>query len=145
MHEEVGCAFGLALARLRTHGSAAEIGEALLTGFAANRYVAPMLLGESWERLDAFHGTGMAEPEWAHDVIGLQADLWQAVPRSAELLRFWWAAPQVARWRQKLDEIMVQLKADMPPSERSLLVSEWLALRSEESIRELVRAIRKAS
>lgn len=145
LHEEVGCAFGLALARLRMQGSAAEIGEALLTGFAANRYVAPMLLGESWERLDAHHGTSMAEPEWARDVVGLQADLWQAVPRSAELLRFWWAAPKVARWRQKLDEIMVQLNADMPQSERSPLATEWLALRSNESIHELVRAVRKAS
>ena len=145
LHEEVGCAFGLALARLRIHGSAANIGEALLTGFAANRYVAPMLLGEKWERLDAFHGTSMAEPEWAHDVIGLQADLWQAVPGSAEHLRFWWAVPKVARWRQKLDEVMLQLKADMSQGERSRLVSEWSELRSDKSIRELVRAVRKAS
>ena len=40
---------------------------------------------------------------------------------------------------------MVQLKADMPQSECSLLVSKWLALRSDDSIRELVRAIRRAS
>ncbi len=86
---EVGCAFGLALAKHRAQGPAADIGEALLIGFAANRYVAPMLLGESWERLDAFHGTNMAEPEWAHDVIVAQADLWQTVPRGAALLRFW--------------------------------------------------------
>ncbi len=95
-HEEVGCAFGLALAKLRARGPSAEIGEALLTGFAANRYVAPMLLGEEWERLDAYHGTNMAEPEWAGDVVTAQADLWHAVPRGAEQLRFWWAALPVA-------------------------------------------------
>jgi tetratricopeptide (TPR) repeat protein len=83
-HEEVGGAFGLALAKLRAKGPAAEIGEALVTGFAANRYVAPMLLGESWARLDAFHGTNMAEPEWAHDVVAAQADLWQQVPQGAD-------------------------------------------------------------
>jgi hypothetical protein len=110
MQEEVGCAFGLALAKLRAQGASAEIGGALLTGFAANRYVAPMLLGESWARLDAFHGTNMAEPEWAHDVVTAQADLWHAVPRGAELLRSWWMARPIATWRRKLDEIMVRLK-----------------------------------
>jgi tetratricopeptide (TPR) repeat protein len=145
LHEEVGCAFGLALAKLRAQGPSAEIGEALVTGFAANRYVTPMLLGETWERLDAFHGTNMAEPEWAHDVIVAQADLWHAVPRGADLLRFWWMATPVASWRRKLDEIMVRLK-DLPGSNvRSAVVSEWSDLRSEETIRELVRNVRTAS
>ena len=145
LHEEVGCAFGLALAKLRAGGASAEIGDALVTGFAANRYVAAMLLGETWERLDAFHGTNMAEPEWAHDVVVAQADLWQSVPRGAELLRFWWMAPPIATWRRKLDEIMARLK-DLPvSSERSAVVSEWSALRSQETIRELVRAVRTAS
>jgi tetratricopeptide (TPR) repeat protein len=145
LHEEVGCAFGLALARLRAHGPSAEIGEALLTGFAANRYVAPMLLGDSWERLDAFHGTNMAEPEWAHDVIAGQADLWHAIPRGAELLRFWWAAPPVTTWRRKLDETMLRLRDLAPSNERSALVSEWNTLRSEETVQALVRALRSAS
>ncbi len=145
VHEEVGCAFGLALAKLRAEGPSADIGEALLIGFAANRYVAPMLLGESWERLDAFHGTSMAEPEWAHDVIDAQADLWQTVPRGAELLRFWWAARPVATWRRKLDEIMLRLKDLAPSSERSALVSDWNDRRSEETIRELVQTVRTAS
>jgi len=145
MHEEVGCAFGLALAMLRAQGPSAEIGEALLTGFAANRYVAPMLLGETWKRLDAFHGSNMAEPEWAQDVIDAQADIWQAVPRGADLLRFWWTAPPVAKWRRKLDEIMVRLKDLEPSNERSALVSEWSDLRSEEIVRGLVRTIRTAS
>jgi tetratricopeptide (TPR) repeat protein len=143
--EEVGCAFGLALARFRAKGSSAEIGEALLTGFAANRYVAPILLGEPWERLDAFHGTNMAEPEWARDVIAAQADFWQEVPRGAEVVRFWWAAPQVAAWRRRLDEIMVRLKDLAPSAERSAVVSEWSNLRSEETVRELVRTVRSAS
>jgi hypothetical protein len=145
LHEEVGCAFGLALAKLRAQGPSAEIGEALLMGFAANRYVAPMLLGDRWERLDAFHGTNMAESEWANDVVVAQADLWQAVPRGAEQLRFWWAAPPVATWRRKLDEIMLRLKHLAPSNERSALVSEWSRLRSEETVQSLVRALRSAS
>jgi len=145
LDDEAGCAFGLALAKLRAQGPAAEIGEALLTGFAANRYVAPMLLGETWERLDAFHGTSTAEPEWAHDVIAAQADLWHAVPRGAEQLRFWWAARPVAAWRRKLDEIMVELKNLAPFDARSALVSQWTSLRSDETVRELARTVRTAS
>ncbi len=145
LHEEVGCAFGLALAKLRAEGPSAEVGVALVTGFAANRYVAPMLLGDTWERLDAFHGTSMAEPEWAHDVIIAQADLWHAVPRGAEVLRFWWMAPPIASWRRKLDEIMVRLENLPVSNERSALVSEGIDLRSEQTIRELVRTVRTAS
>lgn len=96
-HEEVGCAFGLALAKLRALGPSADVGEALLNGFAANRYVALMLLGESRERLDAFHGANMAEPEWACDVVAAQADLWHALTRGADVLRSWWAARQTSR------------------------------------------------
>jgi tetratricopeptide (TPR) repeat protein len=145
MTEEVGCAFGLALAKLRVGGLSAEVGEALLTGFAANRYVAPMLLGERWERLDAFHGSNMAEPEWADDVISAQADLWQAIPRAADVLRFWWAASPVVAWRQKLDDAMVRLK-DLPPSdERSALVGTWSSLRSSETVRALSLTVRSAS
>jgi hypothetical protein len=143
--EEVGCAFGLALARLRARGPNADIGTALLTGFAANRYVAPLLLGERWKRLEAVHGTTMAEPEWADDVVKAQEDLWHAVPRGAELLRFWWTALPVASWRRKLDALMVRLKDVTPSNQRSALVSEWSALRSEETIRGLVRTMRAAS
>ena len=143
--EEVGCAFGLALAKLRAFGSSADIGEPLVIGFAGNRYVAPMLLGETWERLDAFHGTNIAEPEWAHEVVTAQADLWLEVPRGADLLRFWWTSPPVATWRRRLDEIMVRLKDVAPSDERSALVFEWGALRSAETARDLVRTVRAAS
>jgi tetratricopeptide (TPR) repeat protein len=143
--EEVGCAFGLALARLRAFGSSEDVGEPLLNGFAANRYVAPMLLGERWERLDAFHATNMAEPEWAADVVKAQADLWHAVPRGAEVLRFWWSAPVVATWRRKLDDNMVKLKALPISDERNAVVSEGLALRSEQTVRSLARSVLSSS
>ncbi|MBN1609339.1 MAG: hypothetical protein JW940_22100 [Polyangiaceae bacterium] len=104
-----------------------------------------MLLGERWERLDAFHGSNMAEPEWADDVISAQAELWQAIPRAADVLRFWWAAPSVVTWRQKLDDAMVRLK-DLPPSdERSALVGTWSGLRSSDTVRALSLTVRGAS
>ena len=143
--EEVGCAFGLALARLRAFGPSADVGEPLLNGFAANRYVAPMLLGERWERLDAFHSTNMAEPEWADDVVKAQSDLWHAVPRGAEVLRFWWSAPVVATWRRKLDDNMVKLKALPISDERNAVVAEGIALRSEQIMRSLARTLLSSS
>lgn len=143
--EEVGCAFGLALARMRVGSPSAEIGEALLYGFGANRYVAPMLLGETWRRLDGFHGSNMAEPEWAHDVVAAQAAFWHAVPRGAEVLRFWWRAAPVVAWRQRLDEIIVELGTLPMGDERSATVGEAFALRSEDTVRELIRAVRSAS
>jgi hypothetical protein len=87
----------------------------------------------------------MAEPEWANDVVAAQADLWHAVPRGAELLRFWWAAPPVAKWRRELDEIMLRLKHLPVSNERSAVVSQWRALRSEEPVRKLVHTVRAAS
>lgn len=143
--EEVGCAFGLALVRLRAFGPSADVGEPLLIGFAANRYVAPMLLGERWERVDAFHGSSMAEPEWADDVVKAQAELWHAVPRGAEVLRFWWSAPSVATWRKKLDENMVKLKELPASSDRTALIAEASALRSEQTVQGLVRRVLSAS
>ncbi|MBI5518303.1 MAG: tetratricopeptide repeat protein [Deltaproteobacteria bacterium] len=143
--EEVGCAFGLALARLRSHGPSAEVGEPLLTGFAANRYVAPMLLGERWERLDAFHGSNMAEPEWASDVLKAQAELWHAIPRGADVLRFWWGAPAVATWRRRLDDAMISLKALPLSDKRNAVAAEASSLRSEQAIRGLVRSVLSAS
>ncbi len=141
LDEEVGCAFGLALAKLYAQGASAEIGEALLMGFAANRYIAPMLLGEAWEHLDAYYGSNMAEPEWANDVVTAQADLWRALPHGAELLRFWWAAPPVVIWRKKLDEMMLRLKHIAPSGERTALVKEWTSLRSTETVRSLARTV----
>ncbi len=138
--EEPGCTFGLALATLMSNGSNADVGEVLLTGFASNRYVAPMLLGEKWQRLDGFHGTSMAEPEWAKDVIDGQADLWQDVPRGAEVLRFWWLAPPVAAWRRQLDQVTVGLK-NVPSDERSALVSQSIALRSSATTKALIRTV----
>jgi hypothetical protein len=61
------------------------------------------------------------------------------------LLRFWWAAPQVATWRRRFDEIMLRLKDLTPGNARSASVSEWSSLRSEEMVRELVRTVRTAS
>lgn len=139
--EEVGCAFGLALARLRAQGPSADVGEALLLGFAENRYVAPMLLGEPWTLLDAFHGTNMSEPEWVADVVQAQGALWRKVAGGAEAIRFWWNAPAVVSWRKQLDAKMVAL-GTLPVG---AALTEEAALRSPKSVRDLARAVLSAS
>jgi tetratricopeptide (TPR) repeat protein len=145
VHEEVGSAFGLALALLGVDGPAAEVGEALLFGFGQNRYLAPMLLGEPWTRLDGWHWSNMAEPEWAADALAAQADLWQAVPNGAEVLRFWWTSPLVASWRAQLDDLMVRMQAARSGEERVALGAEQRALTSPKNVLELVGRVRRAS
>jgi hypothetical protein len=95
--------------------------------------------------LDAFHATNMAEPEWAGDVVAAQADLWHRIPRGAEVLRFWWCAGPVVAWRQKLDEVMVELEDLAVSEERSALATRGSVLRSNDAIAELVRMVAAAS
>jgi len=139
--EEVGSAFCLALACLRAGRPEAVVGEALLTGFALNGYLAPMLLAEPWQRLDAYHGTNMREPEWADDAREVLAPLWQETPESAAVLRQWWLAPEVVAWRRDLDGVMVQLKNAPVGPAREVLVAQWSRLESREKVSELVATV----
>jgi len=139
--EEPGCCFGLALALFEAGRSSERVGTALLAGFAANRYVAPMLLGELWERLDGFHATNMAEPEWAADQVRGLHVLWQRVPKSADVLRFWWKAAPVRNWRAKLDEIIENLGRVPISDKRNVIVSSGIALRSDAVIEEMVAEV----
>ncbi|MBI5536554.1 MAG: tetratricopeptide repeat protein [Deltaproteobacteria bacterium] len=139
--EEPGCCFGLALARFEAGRPSEQVGTALLAGFAANRYIAPMLLGESWERLDGFHATNTAEPEWGADQVRGLRVLWHRVPKSADVLRFWWKAAPIRNWRAKLDEIIVALGRVPPSDKRNEIVSLSITLRSRTTVREMVRQV----
>lgn len=143
--DDPGCAFGLALVLLDSRASASEVGAALLQGFASNRYLAPMLLGERWELLEAFHGSNVAEPEWAADLVNEVRDLWARVPRSAETLRFWWRAGPVQSWRREMDELMVALKEAPVGAERSRIVERLYSLRDTDVIARVVATALAAS
>lgn len=143
--EEPGSAYGLALARLHALGPKVDIGEALLLGFASNRYVPPMLLGERWERLDGWHGTSTAEPEWAAAIVEDQADLWRGVRGGLDVLRWWWTAIPVRTWRAKLDAVAVELKDLSPSPERGAVCDRQGELQSAATIREVVRAAQRLS
>ena len=131
--EEPGCCYGLALA-LHELGKP-EGGLALVRAFAANHYVAPMLLGERWTRIDAWHGSNMVEPEWAAEYVERQGDLWRAAAGSREFLRRWWKAEPVRRWLDNIEQVMREMDGVEPGDKRSVLVSRLHGMRGEGNIR----------
>jgi len=131
--EEPGCCYGLGLA-LHELGQPGA-GLALVRAFAANRYVAPMLLGERWARVDAWHSSNMVEPEWAADYVERQGDLWRRASGSAELLRRWWSAAPVRRWLGEIEELMREMDGLEPGDRRSMLVSRLRGLCAEGNLR----------
>jgi len=137
--EEPGCCHSLALA-LHELGKP-ERGLALVRAFAANRYVAPMLLGERWARIDAWHGSNMEEPEWAAEYVERQGDLWRAAPGSRELLRRWWTAEPVRRWLDAIEQVMREMDGLDPGDRRSMLVSRLHGMRGEGNIRIVAGAV----
>jgi hypothetical protein len=131
--EEPGCCYGLALALFEA--GEARAGLAVLRGFARNRYVAPMLLGEPWTRIDARHGTNMAEPEWAAAYVERQGDLWRKVPESRAFLHRFWTAEPVRCWLAETEDLMRELDDLAPGDKRSLLVARHLGMSSESKLR----------
>lgn len=118
-----GTAFSYALV-LHQLGRHDEVSRPLLRGFAENRYIAPVLFGDPWTRLDAPHGTSDAEPEYAQDYVDRMGELWYADPTALDPLADWWNAAPVRAWMRAMDDIRVQLRDLRPGEERSRLVRE---------------------
>ena len=127
--------YGLALA-LHDSGRTEDAALALLEGFALNRYIPPMLLGEPWERLRGWHGTSMADAEWAGDYVGAMGAVWRNTPGSAEFLKRWWHAPEVHQWRATLDDLMVRMEA-ADREERMRMLRQLNGLQAQVAIRKL--------
>lgn len=138
--EDPGACFDLSLALLAS-GEEGRAAVPILNGFAGNRYIAPMLLGERWRRLDGFHATSLAEPERAREYLEHQGDLWRATPGSFDLLRRWWSAEPVRAWRGQLDEALVQLGKLPAGVERDAVVALHTRLTSGEQLAEVARAV----
>jgi tetratricopeptide (TPR) repeat protein len=133
--EEPGCCYSLALALHESRNP--EAGLALVRAFAANRYIAPMLLGERWERIDAWHGSNMVEPEY----VERQGDLWRAAPGSRDFLRRWWTAEPVRRWLDGIEQVMREMDGLEPGDKRSMLVSRLHGMRGDGNIRIVARDV----
>lgn len=138
--DDPGTCFDLALA-LHERGEPHRVGMPLLLGFAGNRYLAPLLLGERWRRLQGFHGTSQAEPEWARDYVDRQGDLWRRVAGSADMLRRWWSAEPVRAWRARLDDLIVRLGHLPVGAERSAAVRLGVHLADADTRAALARAV----
>jgi len=136
--DEPSCCFGLALALIQFEADETEIGRAFLHGFALNRYVAPMLLGEPWQRLDSWHPTNMAEPEWAAEYVKEAGDLWRKIKPSADALRWWWNGEPVKEWLSRIDEFSSRLKVLPVSDERSDVVEKISYLESDDHIGKVV-------
>jgi tetratricopeptide (TPR) repeat protein len=140
--DDVSTLFGMGMLLLEL-GRVEEGDRALLKGIAENRYLVPILLGDNWARLDAWHGSNLAEPEHAADVAELTGDLWRISDDGFDHLADLWHAPSVQNWRNKLDDIMVALR-DAPGStpNRSALLSRRYSLVSDEEIERVRQAVR---
>jgi tetratricopeptide (TPR) repeat protein len=125
--------YGLALV-LHAKGQAKDAGIALLSGFAGNCYVPPLLLGEPWQRRDVWHATNLAEPEWAEDYLRETGDLWRSVPDSLQFLRFWWQAPPVRSWLEKLDALEKELTDEKEIEKRRAIIARKDALMGTDKL-----------
>jgi hypothetical protein len=132
--DEPGCCYGLALA-LAEAGESSQAGLALVRGFAANRYISPLLLGETWEASSSQPWATQDGPEWAAEYVAHQGDMWRKSPNARDLLHRWWAAGPVQTWMSEIDAINGELEGLSPGDDRSWLVSRKFGLLGEEQIR----------
>ncbi len=139
--EEPGCCYGLTLA-LHEQRKWERVGVAIVRAFARNRYVAPMLLGERWERAPGHHVTNMAEPEWAADYVERFGDMWRRVEDGAELLRRWWHAAPVQSWLERQGDLAARLDG-LPPGDdlRSMLIHQKFGLEAEATLRKIAAEV----
>ncbi len=137
--DEPGCRYGLALALLQG-GRSGRAAMELVGGFGANRYVAPMLLGWQWQRLDGFWGTNMAEPDWASEYVAQCGDLWRSEPAAAPFLERWWSADPVQAWLEEIEGLARELDGLAAGDERNLAVHRWRLLFEEGQVRRVVEA-----
>jgi tetratricopeptide (TPR) repeat protein len=132
--DEPGCCYGLALA-LEEYRESSQAGLALVRGFAANRYIPPLLLGETWEAASNQPWASQDGPEWAAEYIAHQGDTWRKSPDARELLHRWWTAGPVQDWLSEIDAIDSKLEGLSPGDDRSWLVSRKIGLLGEEQVR----------
>lgn len=102
--EAPGSRFLLALVLIEKKATAAEIGRALLQAFERNRYMAPILLGESYTELER-HSDNREGLEWGAESAASSVDLWERTASALPMMREWWSHKRVVEWRLTLDTI----------------------------------------
>lgn len=117
--------WALALYRAGSLNAAAQkLRETML----ANLYLIPHLLGLEQDRLDLWHGTNWAEPDYAQFAPSEYLRLWD--PPALQWARETYHSPTVSQVRARYIAIFEQLKHGPPGPRRRQLVSEAFRLRA---------------
>jgi hypothetical protein len=113
----------------------------------ANLYLIPHLLGLKQARLDIWHGTNWAEPEYVQYASPEYRDclrLWD--PPALEWARETYHSPRFSQVRARYIEIFAQLKHEPPGHRRTELVREAFRLRAgDEDSQRLISAFQSDS
>ena len=91
-----------------------------------NLYLVPHLLGKNPKRLDIWHGSNLAEIEYAMDTPDALLDLWD--DEACEWARVVSEHPNVVEKITRYIDIQRELKTERPGPKRSALVAESFAL-----------------
>lgn len=111
---------------LHRAGDEAAAARKLRQTMLSNLYVVPHLLGESIAKLDIWHGSNGAEPDYVAVIPGPYWSLWAEGDRewAASLYR----SPEFTSVRTRYIEISRALDTTPPGAERSRLVEEMFEL-----------------
>lgn len=109
--------------------------------FSANRYAAPLVLGEKVMMLKGFHGSNMEEPSWVEGDLPSLLTLAARTPEALEELRFWWQAPAVRQWREQIDETTRKLGPLKPGKARSAAVEEQARLCDDKHLAAVIKQV----
>ncbi len=130
--------YGLALVQQGKLGEAAKV---LIFAVFANPYIAPMLLSDKLPRKDWWHGTNLAEPEYAEDYMMEYGSWWKREEMPLVFLRAVWNSGDI---QQNLKDFIATRRAMRKAKtgdERVILARAGDALCSPERVRELAARI----
>lgn len=130
--------YGLALVQQDKLEEAAKV---LIFAISANPYIAPMLLGDKLPRKDWWHGTDLAEPEYAEDYANEYGSWWEREEMSLVFLRAVWSCEDVQRNLKDFIATRRAMKKAETIDERVRLIRAGDRLRSAAKVRKLAAKI----
>ena len=106
------------------HGDVEEAVSLLRAGFFENLYVAPVLLGERWERQPVWHPGDAAEPGAASEYTRRYGRLWAEKPGATDFLREVWNDPLVRGEIRSFINVSKAILQNPNPAHRDDLLRE---------------------
>jgi tetratricopeptide (TPR) repeat protein len=130
--------YGLALIQQGKLEKAARI---LITAVFANPYIAPMLLDDKLPKRDWWHGTNLAEPEYAEDYMIEYSSWWEREEAPLFFLRAVWNSREVQRNLKDFIATRKAMKKAKIGDDKLILARAGDALYSPERVRKLASKI----